>query len=441
MPKLRVLVELESPQAEAFETHAAALVSASESNRQAERLATDLVGLGLEVEGDYAPVPLFSKATVRSEFAAFANSTTNPDVSSATIVVAARVDQGKIEALKAKPGVKVWPNSTLSLLQQAAAPGVDCRPFLPAVSVVAIRDLLDVRTIWRDGFRGQEIVVGIIDEGVNGEFYPVTGGFSRPDAQAPGTAPITSHGSMCAADVLIAAPWATIYDYPFLGIPDSGGALTMFQALLDQRRRDGKPHLTSNSYGFVGVPPREMNPNHEIWDIDHPLHRKIREVIESGAPAFFAAGNCGQECPSGNCQPSGIGPGISIHASNSLGEVITVAAVNSQKLRIGYSSQGPGMFEPHKPDFSSYSHFFGNFGPGRPGGTDHAAFDNGTSAATPVAAGVGALLMSALGPISPALVKDALIAGASDIGLPGWDEDTGHGVLNAAASYRYLLAQ
>jgi subtilisin family serine protease len=99
------------------------------------------------------------------------------------------------------------------------------------------------------------------------------------------------------------------------------------------------------------------------------------------------------------------------------------------------------MFEPHKPDFSSYSHFFGNFGPGRPGGTDHAAFDNGTSAATPVAAGVGALLMSALGPISPALVKDALIAGASDIGLPGWDEDTGHGVLNAAASYRYLLAQ
>jgi serine protease AprX len=444
MPKMSVLVEVESPQANAFETHEAALASASESKRQAEQLVSDLVGLGLEIVEDHPPVPLFSEATVRSEtmgFAAFASPTTNPDVSSATIVVAARVDRDKIEALKAKPRVKVWPNSTLSLLDQAAAPAVDCRPFRPPVTAVAIRDLLDARTIWQDGFRGQETVVGIIDEGVNGEFYPVTGGFSRPTAQAPGTAMITSHGSMCAADVLIAAPWATIYDYPFLGVPNSGGALIMFQAVLDQRRRDGTPHLTSNSYGFVGVPPRETNPNHEIWDINHPLHRKIREVIASGAPAFFAAGNCGQDCPSGNCQPSGIGPARSISASNSLSEVITVAAVNSQNQRIGYSSQGPGMFEPHKPDISSYSHFFGNFGPGRPGGTGHSPFDNGTSAATPVAAGVGALLMSALGPIPPALLGEALIAGAIDIGLPGWDEDTGHGVLNAAASYRYLIAQ
>jgi serine protease AprX len=113
---------------------------------------------------------------------------------------------------------------------------------------------------------------------------------------------------MCAADILIAAPWAAIYDYPFLGIPNSGGALTMFQAVLDQRRRDGIPHLTSNSYGFVGVPPRETNPNHEIWDINHPVHRKIREVIESGAPAFFAAGNCGQECPAATASRAGSGP-------------------------------------------------------------------------------------------------------------------------------------
>jgi hypothetical protein len=318
---------------------------------------------------------------------------------------------------------------------------VDCPPFLPAVTAGAIRTLLGVRTIWADGFRGQGIAVGIIDEGVNGEFYPVAGGFSRPGSQAPGTAPITSHGSMTSADVLVAAPLAVIYDYPFLGNPNSGGAITMFQAVLDQRRRDGTPHLTNTSYGFVGVPPRESNPNHEIWDLDHPVHRKLREVIASGAPAFFAAGNCGQDCPSGVCQPSGTGPGRSISASNSLSEVITVAAVNSLKQRIGYSSQGPGMFDPRKPDLSSYSHFFGNFGPGRPGGTGKAGFDNGTSAASPVAAGVGALLMSALGPISPELMKEALIAGAEDIGIGGWDADTGYGVINAAAAYRHLQAQ
>jgi subtilisin family serine protease len=243
---------------------------------------------------------------------------------------------------------------------------------------------------------------------------------------------------MCAADILVAAPAVKLYDYPFLGHVRSGGALAMFQEVLDQRRKDGTPHITNNSYGFVGRPPRADFPNHEIYDIDHPLHRKVREVVTSGCPTFFAAGNCGQECPSSKCHPSGIGPDISIHASNSLVEVITVAAVNSRNDRIGYSSQGEGGFHRQKPDLAAYSHFFGNFGPGRPAGGDRSSFDNGTSAATPVAAGVGALLMSAFPSLTPARLKEALIRGAINIGVPGWDRDTGHGVINAAASYMLL---
>jgi subtilisin family serine protease len=212
----------------------------------------------------------------------------------------------------------------------------------------------------------------------------------------------------------------------------------MFQAVLDQRRLDGTPHLTNNSYGFVGVPPREQVPNHEVHDINHPLHRKVREVVASGAPTFFAAGNCGEQCPSGNCHPSGIGPGESIHGSNSLAEVITVAAVNSRHERIGYSSQGPGMFEQSKPDVACYSHFFGNFGPGRPGGDRDQPFDNGTSAATPVAAGVGALLLSAFPDTTPERLKAALVHGASRITNDGWDPGYGRGIVNAATAFRAL---
>jgi subtilisin family serine protease len=281
------------------------------------------------------------------------------------------------------------------------------------------------------------VIVGIIDEGINGSVYPVVGGFTAPGAPAPGSADITSHGSMCAADVLVAAPFARLYDYPFLGVPNSGGALRMFQAVLEQRRVDGTPHLTNNSYGFVGRPPQALAPNHEVWDINHPVHRKVREVVASGAAAFFAAGNCGAECPSGNCHASGIGPGNSIHASNSLAEVITIAAVNSRHERIGYSSQGPGGFHLAKPDIAGYSHFFGNFGPGRPGGLDQ-PFDNGTSAATPVACGVGALLSSAFQGLTPARLKAALIRSATNLGAPGWDANTGHGVLNAAAAYELI---
>jgi serine protease AprX len=463
MPRVNVLVEVRKRQEDAFSFHASLAASAPSAVRAGEQLLQSVVSLGpgLEVTDDFPPVPMFSTQVMLAEptaFARFSAPEQNPDVRAESLVVPCEVDQAQLAKLSGRDDIVVWPNSALTLFRckhcgdalteeaRAAHPfdlarsggGVDCRPFQPAVEIEVLRELLGVEAVWRDGFRGQNIVVGIIDEGVNGDVYPVVGGFANPNVQQPGTAPITSHGSMCAADILVAAPAAKLYDYPFLGVPNSGGALRMFQAVLDQRRHDGTPHLTNNSYGFVGRPPQAAFPNHEVWDINHPVHRKVREVITSGAAAFFAAGNCGEDCPSGVCHPSGIGPGQSIHASNSLAEVITVAAVNSRHQRIGYSSQGPGGFFAQKPDVASYSHFFGNFGPGRPAGVEDQPFDNGTSAATPVAAGVGALLLSAVPGVTPDRLKDSLIQTAINIGVPGWDADTGFGVTAAAAAYRFL---
>jgi subtilisin family serine protease len=459
MSKERVLIELEASQPDAFEAFSAALELGIDSTDQAESMLGSFAGLDIDVDDSLPPVPMFSAPgeTPRDTFSALAEFTstdTNPDMSSTTMVVSAEVGRRALDELRARQGVTVWPDSRLTLLEHPHAggsedgssifdlatsqPSIDCRPFRPAATIETIRTLLGVDAIWRDGFRGQNVVVGIIDEGVNGTVYPVVGGLSGPNLPSPGSAEIDSHGSMCAADVLIAAPAAKLYDYPFLGVPRSGGALAMFNAVLEQRRRDGTPHLTNNSYGFTGVPPRDRFPDHEVWNPQHPLHRKVREVILSGAPAFFAAGNCGAQCPSRNCQPTGIGPGSSIHGSNSLVEVITIAAVNSRHERIGYSSEGPGMFENEKPDLASYSHIFANFGPGRPAGGDASRFDNGTSAATPVAAGVAALLMSALPQLTPDALRAALIAGAVNIGTPGWDPEYGHGVVNAAASYSLL---
>ena len=463
--KVNVLIEIPDRQESAFSLFDARVESASESFSASEQLVQNLAGYNLEVLGDFTPVPMFSSeregdAALIERFSAFNTANESPDTASATTVVACNVESSRLQDLISEhQEIKVWQNSELTLLDgcncdvseltefgtrpldfASSRGGTDCRPFRAGVDIDVIRELLAVERIWRDGFRGQNIVVGIIDEGVNGQVYPVVGGFSQSNSVRPGTAPITSHGSMCAADILIAAPGAKLYDYPFLGVPNSGGALRMFQAVLEQRRQDGTPHLTNNSYGFTGVPSQQFFPGHEIFNLDHPVHRKVREVIASGAPAFFAAGNCGESCPSGACRSSGIGPGKSIHASNSLAEVITVAAVNSRHERIGYSSQGPGMFETDKPDVAAYSHIFGNFGPGRPGGLAQ-PFDNGTSAATPVAAGVGALLMSAIPGLTPDRIKAALVQTAIDIGAPGFDQNTGHGVINAAAAYALLLRE
>ena len=368
MAKLEALVEVEVEEERALSQFMAASESLETGRRQVEDLLPADVRGTITYRPTAKPIPMFAPPSGAgtpsqlSGLSAFASPQEAAELPSATQVVAVQADAAAIEDLQARPGVRVWPNSEIRYYD------VDCRPFQPAVSIDAIRDHLGVGDVWQSGHRGDGIIVGIVDEGIDGTEYPVIGGFNRAGAQAPGAASIRSHGSMCAADVLVAAPEAQLYDYPFL-VPRSSSALAMFSNVLKQRRLDGTPHVVSNSWGFYAVPPQATNPNHEIWDIDHPLHRKIREVIESGALVVFAAGNCGTPCPAGNCDDSSIGAGISIHGSNSLAEVITVAAVNSRGDRIGYSSQGPGMFEPEKPDVAAYSHFFGNFGQAGPAET------------------------------------------------------------------------
>ena len=449
MAKVKVLLELSKQTSHSFETFELSNQSEAESVKESEKMLTDMSEMGIEVTGEFAPIPLYEGKTRAKSLSEFSATTTNNDMQSSSVVIPCEVDYNKYDNIQKQKDVKIWPNSPLTLFNNDASSehifdlansslGLDCRPFREGVPISDIRTLLSVESVWSDGFRGQNVVIGIVDEGVNGDIYPVVGGFSRAEAsRQPGSAPITSHGSMCAADVLVAAPACKIYDYPFLGVQNSGGAMAMFQAILNQRRIDGTPHITNNSYGFTGKPNQQLSPRHEVWDINHPLHRKVRELVSAGIHMFFAAGNCGQDCPSGNCQPSGIGPGNSIHASNSLEEVITVAAVNSRHERIGYSSQGPGGFFNEKPDMAAYSHFFGNFGPGRPAGTSQ-PYDNGTSAATPVAAGVAALLLSSFPNLSPKDLKDTLINGSINLGEPGWDADTGHGVINAGSAYRSL---
>src|SRR5260221_10821179 len=63
MPRIEVLVEVLSPHADAFSMHLEAMQSEGETVRQGERLLAPLdklSGLGLEILGDFPPVPMFS---------------------------------------------------------------------------------------------------------------------------------------------------------------------------------------------------------------------------------------------------------------------------------------------------------------------------------------------------------------------------------------------
>ena len=164
---------------------------------------------------------------------------------------------------------------------------------------------------------------------------------------------------------------------------------------------------------------------------DHPFNQITGALVAAGADVFFAAGNCGADCPDGRCGAGDTGPGASIHGANSHPDVVTVAAVTVTDRRLGYSSQGPGALYSRKPDLAGFSHFKGS-------GIFPA--DGGTSAASPVAAGVAAALRQRFdtGRLAPAQLKGLLQRTARDLRGDGWDYDLGYGVIDAAAALKAL---
>lgn len=156
MTKVSVLIEVDVTLDDAFQEFEEAVRSEEESVRQSEQLLESVAGLGIELESDSIPVPMFIApstpgAPIPPELEAFPIPETNPDLPSASVVIPALVDSAALEELAAPEGMRVWPNSELTIfaswdpalrdirdeptesvavLDAPGAPvGLDCRPF------------------------------------------------------------------------------------------------------------------------------------------------------------------------------------------------------------------------------------------------------------------------------------------------------------------------
>jgi hypothetical protein len=166
----------------------------------------------------------------------------------------------------------------------------------------------------------------------------------------------------------------------------------------------------------------------------HPLINLVtRAVQDQHLDIIFAAGNCGQFCPSQRCGPRDRGPGQSIWGASAHPLVLTVGAVRSDETWVGYSSQGPGpeSLATEKPDLCAPSQFCET--------NDAASLSSGTSAACAMAAGVVAALRG--NPdwdqvtVPPEALRAAFIGAArKPSGKVGWDGRIGYGILDAAAT-------
>src|SRR5213594_119855 len=308
----------------------------------------------------------------------------------------------------------------------------------PVGATADVARRLGVPALRRAGLTGGGVHVAVVDTGIAGSRIPVAGGWAPTHGYVPGSS-APSHGTMVAYDVRIAAPDARILDYALLKSQAGTWAaflsdgIAAFADLVERVNAAPGRWVVNNSWGLfdrasdapVGSPENySANP-------DHPFNQITGALVAAGADVFFAAGNCGADCPDQRCGAGDTGPGASIHGANSHPDVLTVAAVTVTDRRLGYSSQGPGALHSRKPDLAGFGHFKGS--------GIHPA-DGGTSAASPVAAGVAAALRQrfATDRLAPAQLKGLLQRTARDLGGKGWDYDLGYGVINAAAALKAL---
>ncbi|MEO0684983.1 MAG: S8 family serine peptidase, partial [Cyanobacteria bacterium J06649_11] len=311
----------------------------------------------------------------------------------------------------------------------------DCSPTTAKGTINDVAKYFGADQIWAAGFKGEGIVVGVVDGGITAEgrdigpsetVRRVKNVIGGPASDWGTTAKEWGeHGNMSATDVLGMAPAAKLYDCRIAGGDAISNALKVFDWSIKQYQIDGTPQILTNSWGIYQESWDEFYANNP----EHPFTRKVVEAINLGILVLFAAGNCGGSCPSQRCGTD-FGSGKSIWGANGHPLVMTVGAVNKEEEFIGYSSQGPASLDPNKPDFCSVSHFKGYF-----------ASDNGTSAACPIAAGIVALLKQAKSDLNQQEAKDLLKNTAKNIGEAGFDHHSGAGIIQAKSAFDQLLPE
>ncbi|HLM49201.1 MAG TPA: hypothetical protein VK279_01540, partial [Solirubrobacteraceae bacterium] len=128
MAKFDVLIEVEVEVERAFSRFTAASASLDAGRGQVEELMPSDVAGAVTYRPTAKPIPMFAPpadASAPSRVAAlsaFASPDVNDDVAAATQIIPVQAEPAAIDDLRARPGVRVWPNSPITFF-------VDCRPF------------------------------------------------------------------------------------------------------------------------------------------------------------------------------------------------------------------------------------------------------------------------------------------------------------------------
>jgi subtilisin family serine protease len=292
---------------------------------------------------------------------------------------------------------------------------------------------IGVAALRKTGLTGEGARIAIVDTGVDGTRVPVAGGWSLGAEYVPGSA-APWHGTMVAFDARLIAPDAEILDFALLRSTSTtwsaflSDAIAAYVALMNEIRRTPGPLIVNNSWALYDRSQDAPvgSPENYSANLGHPFNQVVANLVAAGCDVIFAAGNCGLDCPSSMCGASDRGPGMSIHGANSHPDVISVAAVDIHDNRLHFSSQGPGGIYNRKPDIAAFSQFQGS---------RVMDADSGTSAASPLVAGLIAALRQhpKLRTMTPPQIKGLIQQTARNVSGGGWNSDFGYGVADGQA--------
>jgi subtilisin family serine protease len=297
------------------------------------------------------------------------------------------------------------------------------------------------------GLTGKNVNVVIIDYGLNADHVPNFAGGWTARGVKPGKTEFDpnqshgGHGMMVAANIRKIANDVRIFDLPMIpptGIHDipsffKENANQAFAAMLKAIAKQSSHFILVNAWAIYDRD-SEKPPGNYTNNPDHPFNQLMDEAVAAGHDVVFGAGNCGAFCPSPRCGAGDQGPGRSIFGANSHPKVLTVGAVRSDRIWLGYSSQGPGQprLETKKPDLCAPSDFMEN--------DDAGTSNHGTSAACALAAGVLAGLRGkwTRDAVSPERMKTILTQTTTKTS-DAWSAETGYGILNARNAHDELV--
>lgn len=362
---------------------------------------------------------------------------------------------GAVPAGQPKPFLDVGPDLSADVTEYFCPAGIDQALFGDREAAAR---LTRSRYLQQQDLTGNGVNIVVIDHGFDRTKVRNFGGGWAQGGIVPG-ATTRGHGPMVVRNICDAAPGAIFWDLPLipLAIDNVNAFISTAITALDQVLQyigglaQPRPWVLANAWAIFDRSSESPlgqyteNPNNFF-------NQLVAQAADQRIDAVFAAGNCGQFCPSRRCGRLDRGPGYSIWGANSHPRVLTTGAVQTDARWLGYSSQGPGqrLLSLSKPDLCApsnfreeYDAFTGNTAEPYVGesGTPFIA-NTGTSVACGLATGVVAALRGRWGPmtVTPDFLIQRLNATARKTEGPLWNGRLGNGILDARAAFDDLNA-